>query len=526
MATKLYTRQGGNLQGIGIRQPLQPDMTKTKILADVSSTFKAMADKNFALGKAELISSVIDNAYQLAPSDPAKFDELIQSNLQKSTADIPNKWREDVLLTAKPKVDATRQKVIQNNIDNLNEEFKTNVLGRNDRLMLEQEDANNLRITAIINEDKDALNSAIAYGNKIEHEMNLLANTTDIKGSYIIGDKATRSMLESGQYNKVDAAKAAINQMDLQTLIDFDTRTFQDREAFKKAYGVTDESYDDISTYITNRRKAMGDEEKRVILAQNQFNAARMVADFSEEELDNISDDAVSKDFKNNIRKAHKKYEGTVNAAFTDDGFLASIQALEDVVMDTGATDPEHNKALLDTAVEALANINTFAGASGMDEKSQAELQRSLYEAISSQEFADSMKPLYSPSMLNSVMSQATDRMKGFVSGSKAVEIKDPFIGQHHDRSIPRALENKASLIIQEAIALSAAGNYEAAQERLKTGNKELIRLNYSGVISDFEFDRLEEDLELKRPAYFTRGGKTWEFMGYDSKDALFKTKM
>lgn len=522
MATKLYSRQGGNIQGKEILRPIGPDMTKAKILGDVSATFKTMADQNYELGKAQLINSVIDNAYQTAPADLAKFDELIKSNLEKSTESIPNKWREEILLGIKPKVDAMRAKVIDNALEKADNERINNALEYSNQSLADYTDATNAQFQALENGDKEALRIAMEYEAKTRKNLQTLAGLTDRKGNYIIGNKSMRDAMASGNYGKVDVAKQRINNMSLEQLTNFDNTTFQDRAGFKKAYGITDKEYDDIEKYIASRRKALGDEEKRIIKAQTEFNLARMAQaeTYNEQELDDLD---IPNDIKKAYKKAHKKYEGAVNPALANDGFLASMAQLEGIINDTDITDPDHNMKLLASAADVLANINAFAGMTGLDTDKTNQLQRSLYESIVSQEFADAMKPLYADNRVYALMQQTLSNLGN--KGAKSNIENDPFLNQT-DAEITKAMKNTAVKIIQQATALAATGNYDAAQEVINNGNKQLIHINYSKILSPWEFANLERKLKNNEPALFTRNGKTWEFLGYDNKDALFKTKM
>lgn len=531
MAQKLYNRQGGNIQGIGVQQPLQPDMTKAKIVGQVGNTLETLATKNYELGKAELISSTIDNAYQIAPDNLAKFDELIQDNLTKATDNIPEKWREDVLLAAKPKVDARRKNVIDNYTKKLNDEFISNVLATGDQGMRDQMDANQTAFTAIVQQDKDGLQVARAFDAQTRRKLYELSQAKDYKGNYIIGDKAMRSMMENGQFNKLETAKYNIEQMSLDELKDFDKTTFQDKNAFIEAYGINDETYTDIEKVITGRLKALGDEEKRIVTAQNQFNAARMIVDFNEEELDKLDDSALPKDFKKNIKSAIEDFDNIpVNAAFADDSFLNSVKELESVFMDTGnGKDLEHNKELLQAGINALNNISNFASTVGMDADDKAHITRALYEGLASQEFANTMKPLYSDSRLNDVINNYAYASGDYLIGEplyrKLRQQKDPFALQHTN-DIERAMKATASNVIKEAFALAALGRFDEAQQRISQGNEEVIRISYSKIIPKWEFKRMEDELKAGKKPMITIGGKTLLFKGYDANDVLVETKL
>lgn len=526
MATKLYSRQGGNLQGIGIQQPLQPDMTKAKILGDMSAMAKGMADKNFALGKLELINSTIDNAYQIAPTDLNKFDELIQSNLQKSTADIPNKWREDVLLTAKPKVDAMRAKVIQNTIDKQDAELKLNATSTFNRYDLQTADSNTAVFRSLVSQDSDAYKAANAYAQQNQKMMSHLATLTDSKGNYIIGTESLRSSLANGTYGKVDTAKNVINELSLEELKKFDDTTLQDRAGFKKAYGITDKEYDDIVKYVAQRRKDMGDEEKRIVKAQTEMNLARAVQStaYNEQEIDDMD---IPEDVKKAFKKAHKKYEGAINPILANDGFLASFAMLDDIINSQQSDDPEHNMKLLASAAQVRETITNLAGMSGLSEDKVNQLERSLYESLVSQEFADAMKPLYANNKIMDTMKQSIANMSKDEQ-QKAMALT-PFSQPGYARTrkrIDNTMKETAVRIVQQAVALAATGNYDACNEIIAQGNKQLIQMNYSDLISPYEWKRLEKELEQKKPALVSFGGANWEFLGYDAKDALFKQKL
>lgn len=556
MATKLYSRQGGNLQGIGIQQPLQPDMTKAKILGDMSVMAKEMADKNFALGKLELINSTIDNAYQIAPTDLNKFDELIQSNLQKSTADIPNKWREDVLLTAKPKVDAMRAKVIQNTIDKQDAELKLNATSTFNRYDLQTADSNTAVFRSLVSQDTDAYKAANAYAQQNQKMMSHLATLTDSKGNYIIGTESLRSSLANGTYGKVDTAKNVINELSLEELKKFDDTTLQDRAGFKKAYGITDKEYDDIVKYVAQRRKDMGDEEKRIVKAQTEMNLARMVQSeaYNEQELDDMD---IPEDVKKMYKKAHRKYEGKINPILANDGFLAAFSTLESIAKDSESDDPNHNMELLFAAGQALEQLNTIANVSGLSTEKKNQLQRSLYETVASQEFANILKPIFTDSALYQEIQDATAYVQETEQLFDASDIKSPedlqrirninksarttaeeraksaisaskrnVFNTTVSANVKREMKKYATDIISSACAYAAAGNYEMAQKIISDGNRELIKLRYSNIITDAEWTSMENALKNNEPAIFNSNGQVWYFQGFDAKDAFFKTKI
>lgn len=530
MAQKLYQRQGGNLQGMNIINPPAPDLTAAKNLSVISTEFGRMASDNFTMGQAELINSVIDKAYTTAPDDPKKFDDLITAGLKKGFENIPSEWQDKIKYSIDPKVKATRAKVVNNRLDAEEQKYTQNVLDTADRYTVQAQDANNLIMQSLINGDKESLQVAMAYGAKTAQSLQAIGGAKTAKGSYVIGDKATRNLLLSAQYDKVDTAKRFINNMDLETLKEFDTKTFQDRKGFTKAYGLDEKGYDTLDTYIKQRRKALGDEEKRTITAQNQFNAARMVVDYNEDELSALADSDLPRDFKKNIRKAHKKYDGTINPALSDDSFLTAAVELGKVINDPYPDDdPEHNKKLLDLGVQTLDGINNLAGFGAWSDDKQANMQRSLYESIANQEFANAIRPIYSESAINDVLSQTARQMQSiedvvtFASDPRSVVKNDFIFAQSPD--IQKAVKAHASNVIQETFALAAAGQYDLAQKRIKDGNKEIIRLKYSKVIPEWTFNDLEAKLERKEPALHEINGKIWEFQGYTAKDAVFKQK-
>lgn len=528
MATKLYNRQGGTLRGIDIRQPMSPDLTGAKIVSRVAIETRKIADENYALGKSELINSVIDNAYTTAPSDPKKFDELVQDGLKKGVQDIPFKWQEEILQEIKPKVDATRQKVVQNTINRLDREHTDNVLATLSNIQLRMEDSNNLLINGIINQDSDAVKIAKAYDTKNRNSALKLSGLKNIKGSYIIGDKATRDVLATGQYGKLQAFQNAVNQLDLESLKSFDDTTFQARDQFKEAYGIDDVLYEKMGDYVAKRRKALGDEEKRIIKSQQEMNAAAMFNSdmYNEEELESY--DFIPNDFKKQIKKAHKKYEGKINPVLADDSFLASVKDLEEIAT-FRVISPEDNEKLLMAGVRVLENMNKMGQMTGWDENKLANMQRSLYETVGSQAFADAIAPLYSDSKINDILSSTARRMVNIedvaqFGGDPQSVVKDDFVFMGSSE-LDRAMKAKASEIIQEVFALAALGRTDLVHQRISDGNKELVRLNYSKVIPEWTFDELERKLEKGKPALVEINGRVWEFQGYDSKDATFTQK-
>ena len=92
MAIKLYQRQNPTIQGIGIIQPQQSNMGSqiASGLNTYANKIQRAAEDNFALGKAQVINDITTQAYEIAPDDVAKFNELVEKGLQKSFKGLPD----------------------------------------------------------------------------------------------------------------------------------------------------------------------------------------------------------------------------------------------------------------------------------------------------------------------------------------------------------------------------------------------------------------------------------------------------
>lgn len=528
MATKLYNRQGGNLQGMDIRQPMSPDFTGAKIVGAIASETRKIADENYALGKSELITSIIDNAYNTAPDNLQKFDELVQDGLKKGVDGIPFKWQEEILREIKPKVEVQRAKVVINVNNRLDAERKAGVSEKFNALVPRMDDANTFQINAIINDDKENIELGQIYISQLRDNGAKLGSMKDMKGNYIIGDKATRDALATGQYNKVQIAKFELEKIGEEQLKHFYNNALQDRDRFMKAYGVDAKGYENIRSHTEKIIKQYDKEYEFKRRSQQEMNFAAMVNSslYNEEELDTY--EFISDDLKKKIKKARKKYEGKIYTSFADDSFLDAVSALQEVVEFNGS-----NEELLSKGVDVLEKISTIGQANGWDDATMAEMEHHLYNTLANQEFANAMKPLYADSRIRTVLTENSpdryemeERYKNLsVLERRELAQQAKFDNWQINESDKKGLKSLSRRVIAEAFALAEAGQYDLAQKRIADGNKELIKYSYGKIVPPYEWERLEKELETGKPAILMINGMPWEFQGYDSNDAIFKAK-
>ena len=130
MAIKLYQERNPQIQGVGVIQP-QRSTIGTQIASGLSTyanKIQKAAEDNFALGKAQVINDITTQAYEIAPDDVAKFNELVESGLQKSFKGLDEATQTKIRASINTKLDSIKHKIVQNKLNRLDKENKENVI--------------------------------------------------------------------------------------------------------------------------------------------------------------------------------------------------------------------------------------------------------------------------------------------------------------------------------------------------------------------------------------------------------------
>lgn len=557
---KLYQRQNIQLSRGPIIQPEKQPSIGAAVAKFGADTLDKIAKDNFALGHANLTNDIVNTAYTANPMNLKRFNEMVQSGIEKSTKNLPGDMARQIRLSAEKKANAFTAKIESNIRKAATAELEQNAQTLSDNITNGPnglQDSNVGMMDCLINRDTEGLKKFRENWNYQHQQLSSLADLKNpIDGSYVIGKEATRNMYKQGLFGKMDAFRAAIEKLSKDGLKKFDEEVFQDKKFFTEAYGIDDKSYDDMEKLIKARRKAFDDQDKRVIKDQAYFEMSKL-SQIDPAVLDDIEKSGVAKpETLKEIRKAIKEAQKTGNpnaANYLDqnESFLAGLAELQDAIS-TDDGSPEYNDRLLQTAAKISQNISKMHRNGLGDEQTQI-LNQALSGIVSDQNFAGALD--FSDSFLLSEIVRGAqndyyndiDRQKDVIKKKYPLAEKDGFqksLMESELKSLPertmfkhaiidrpvrftsntqKALKEMAARYSAQIIALEQIGQHDQAMELKQAANKELIYLKYSDWIPRHEFDRMEHELTNGRKAYTTIGNSVFEYKGLSNNGVILE---
>lgn len=526
MAGKLYRQQGRTLSvqpvNAEIKQPSLEPITDT-----IVKSAAKIAQENYALGNSIALHDSLEYAYNQAKDSPEQFNKLADSAIKTFADKIPSAQKNqlmDKFILAKQKYASKVETNYYNKLDieHTDSVHKNSELSTND--MLTQADS---LYSSIIN--RDDKNAAIALANYKNSQSNLstLSKAKNIKGDYIY-NTTERKSAQNTQTGHLEAFKKNVDTLSKDELKSFDTEIFQDKLLFQQKTGVDDKTYDDMSKYIEGRRKALGDEEKRVIANQASFTATRLLSTRDPEEYKELKKSGILP--KEVFTAIDKVYKTAPSQAKTENAFVLE-KTIQHLYEEVGTFDPRFDDAknIQEALIRFGNSFEKFSNDNGLDQTQQQEVLDMATRYISDKLFRDSAKGLFEDTAISARVNVKNDYAFDKMPESwKKSNISLTQVGFFGDKELAERHAKEVAHEYTRAWALSAmAGDYETANKILQEGNRAVIIAANSDKIPEGEFYRMERDLSNGKPAYYTMlDGRTVQFMGYSNKDAIFKIKM
>lgn len=557
---KLYQDQNIQLSRGPIIQPEKQPSIGAAVAKFGANILDKIAKDNFALGHANLTNDIVNTAYTANPMNLKRFNEMVQSGIEKSTKNLPGDMARQIRLSAEKKANAFTAKIESNIRKAATAELEQNAQTLSDNITNGPnglQDSNVGMMDCLINRDTEGLKKFRENWNYQHQQLSSLADLKNpIDGSYVIGKEATRNMYKQGLFGKMDAFRGGIEKLSKDGLKKFDEEVFQDKKFFTETYGIDDKSYDDMEKLIKTRRKAFDDQDKRVIKDQAYFEMSKL-SQIDPAVLDDIEKSGIAKpETLKEIRKAIKEAQKTGNpnaANYLDqnESFLAGLAELQDAIS-TDDGSPEYNDRLLQTAAKISQNISKMHRNGLGDEQTQI-LNQALSGIVSDQNFAGALD--FSDSFLLSEIVRGAsndyyndiDRQKDAIKKKYPLAEKDGFqksLMESELKMLPertmfkhamidrpvrftsdtqKALKEMAARYSAQIIALEQIGQHDQAIELKQAANKELIYLKYSDWIPRHEFDRMEHELTNGRKAYTTIGNSVFEYKGLSNNGVILE---
>jgi len=564
---KLYQRQNIQLSRGPIIQPEKQASIGAAFAKFGAAALDEVAKNNFALGHANLVNSIITTAYEANPTDLKRFNEMVQSGIEKSTKNLPGEMSRKIRLDAEKKALALNKQIQNNMVKAANAELQKKTQTAVDDITgdgpMGMRALNDAMMDSFINRDEEGAAATRQLWDLQHKRLSNLAELKNASGSYVIGTATERNLYKQGLFGKVDSFRHAIEQLPKDGLKKFDEEVFQNKDGFVKAYGIDDKTYDDLEKLMKARRKAFDAQDKREIKSQDYFRLSQLSA-IGEDELADIEKrDSVTPETIDLIRKAKRQAEkagASKDAAYNfgdqNEGFLAAIMEMQDVVTSKDDGSPEYADKLLQAAAKADTALTKMYKA-GLSEDATQLLRRGLTESVSSQDFAAVLDTSDS-SLISELTRGAKHDFDSRVAEQEAkirAKYPDAATNPMAERQMVQELRNLpsrtgdkinvgmglnmrypeisedtkkgmrayASQVYNAAMIQAAQGDYAGAMQTRADGNRELIFMKYGQWIPRHRFEELEKDLKAGRKAYITIGNSQYEYLGVSQNDVILK---
>lgn len=564
---KLYQRQNIQLSRGPIIQPEKQASIGAAFAKFGADALDQVAKNNFALGHANLVNAIITDAYNANPTDLKRFNEMVQSGIEKSTKNLPGEMSRKIRLDAEKKALALNKQIQNNMVKAANAELQKKTQTAVDDITgngpMGMSALNDAMMEAFINRDEEGAAATRQLWDLQHKRLSNLAELKNASGSYVIGTATERNLYKQGLFGKVDSFRHAIEQLPKDGLKKFDEEVFQNKDGFVKAYGIDDKTYDDLEKLMKARRKAFDAQDKREIKSQDYFKLSQLSAIGDDELADIEKRDSVTPETIELIKKAKRQAEkagASKDAAYNfgdqNEGFLAAIMEMQDVVTSKDDGSPEYADRLLQAAAKADTALTKMYNA-GLSEDATQLLRRGLTESVSSQDFAAVLDTSDS-SFISELTRGAKNDFDSRVAEQEAkIRAKYPDaatnpiverqmvqelrnlpsrtsdkinVGMGLNMRYPEISENTkkgmrayASQVYNAAMIQAAQGDYAGAMQTRADGNRELIFMKYGQWIPRHRFDELESDLKAGRKAYITIGNSQYEYLGVSQNDVILK---
>lgn len=543
MVLKTYQRRGASLQGRNIVMP-EPEKKVDNIwgqaLDAVSKTTAKLSQENYALGRATLINDVLNTAYEQASDNPKQFNDLIKSGFEKGLNGFDEKTKQDVYAAANEKVKMLQVKVGNNlnaRLDAENTQRITNLandaLYGSSGLMA----INTMLAEAIqAKDDPNKIQSLLDQRNKVSARLQSFANAKNMKGGFVIGNSKMRQAMMSPSLGMQDVILESLEDMDIEALRDYDDQTFQNKERFMEATGISSAEYKKLDKAIKDRRKLLDENDKRQMRTQGYYNAINMIYTEDQETLDNVKDIIGKDNYKELSNLMDLSNKKTFNKALLnskDANMLGQFNSIVKVLGSKNDGTEDYPDKLLKQVISANRALMNYADQYGTDEDGIKTMKKVMIDAASNEEYASALKMLTDQQtalgkeiLSHNLTFEKPERMDEVFTRNKnsGLKLKDLDLRKKEATAIASNYMAQAVAVGSAAFNMEDPEQLQAAQAAVRKirdeGNKAIIRNNVSHIIPPAEMERLEAERANGKQALFELNGRIAEFLGF-SKDGI-----
>lgn len=574
MVLKTYRRRGEFLQGKQIEMPTPEKKAPNilgKMLDDVSKVTAKLSEQNYALGRAELINGVLETAYNEAPDNPKRFDELIKSGFENGLNGLSEETKNDIYSLANDKVKTLQIKVGNNLNKRLDAENTQRILnltndalyGENGIKQTESLIAEYITTGKNINGEEvkaDEMNALLNQRNKQIARLKALGQAKNLRGNYVIGDKALRKAIETNNYGMNDLLLDNISLMSYDTLKEFDENIFQDRKAFMDRTGLDEKSYTSMDNKIKKRRKELNEEDERIQNEEFTFNATAAIYQKSPEVLEDakkrLSKEAYEK-FEDLVLKPTNKKEMMITNEDAD--FLQQFNSILEVADTQYNGNKDYNEQYLTKVIDAQHALKKYREKYGSDDKNDEIIDGIIYNSAVDNMFGETIGLVDGTNLLSQIVRNVDlpaeelreeERERQELLGIRGFEYSRDFEyekdlkrkptsivtaikgGKYTDEQITKNQRKVASDAIKQVVQIGTRMRqtqddglrqelYNQAEAILERANKDIIGWKVSNIIEPNYLKKLEKDLDNGKQAIFRYAGTLYEFKGYTEDDLI-----
>ena len=519
---------------LDLSQPKQMPKSLGKGLEQEAKTLQDIAldeaQISFNRGAAELVDKYgtdfkgLDDAMMKLENE--SYQKFAQRNPALATKLL--KQQDAVRLRA---VDAAHKTYIKVN----NEKIKSGSSALLDSFKMAMPDdfANYLYQKTLPEEEQD-IDVIGQWENNIQ-QIDQLLNRRDMEGNYIFSETDRKNRANANKY-KMQGAKIFVDGMDSEQLKKWDSDTFQNEKAFREMTGFDKDEYNQLDTYVKNRRKALDKDDERIIKTQAMFNTADLIKNGNDEaKIDELRKNTNAP--KKLVERAVKLNDEIIKTHWYDpdkdtdpSGLFGALAEMDEILKDNDGS-PDSLEKKIEKGLDIVETVVKNNDKLNMSDKDIQRVRDWVSNSIADSAFRNDIKEM-------GITEWATQMHPTFKGGAKAQDLvamanrdKSNILSLPFATALPtkvydsrRNANNNAARAIVEALGYyERTGNKTAARNMVMDAKYNYVKDINDYWISNNDFDRLQQELkDGKKPTYFYKG-ILWKYNGIDGDKAVFE---
>ena len=383
-------------------------------------------------------------------------------------------------------------------------------------------------------EDEQDLDVISQWINNTE-QIDQLLNRRDMEGNYIFSETDRKNRANLNKY-KMQGAKTFVDGMESEQLKKWDENTFQNEKAFREMTGFDKDEYNQLDTYVKNRRKALDKDDERIIKTQAMFNTADLIKNGNDEaKIDELRKNTNAP--KALVERAVKLNDEIIKTHWYDpdkdtdpSGLFGALAEMDEILKDNDGS-PDSLEKKIEKGLDIVETVVKNNDKLNMSDKDIQRVRNWVSNSIADSAFRNDIKEI-------GITEWATQIHPTFKGGAKAQDLvamanrdKSNILSLPFATALPtkvrdsrRNANNNAARAIVEALGYyERTGNKTAARNMVMDAKYNYVKDINDYWISNSDFDRLQEELkDGKKPTYFYNG-ILWKYNGIDGDKVIFE---